>query len=217
MIWTFLFFCIVTHLAEVPAQGGDLDLADVDAVDQDLALLELVVPADQGEGMLAVLAGTPQGMASLVYYIPSPAILRTKEVLTRMAAGDSPVLLMGETGTGKELLAHALHRASPRRDGPFVAINVAAFPENLLESELFGYEEGAFTGARKGGRPGLFELAHQGTLFLDEVEGMSPALQVKMLRVLQEREIMRVGGSRIVSVDVRIVAATNEDLSVAVC
>ena len=143
----------------------------------------------------------------------SPAILRTKEVLTRMAAGDSPVLLMGETGTGKELLAHAVHRASRRREGPFVAINVAAFPENLLESELFGYEEGAFTGARKGGRPGLFELAHQGTLFLDEVEGMSPALQVKMLRVLQEREIMRVGGSRIVSVDVRIVAATNEDLS----
>ena len=143
----------------------------------------------------------------------SPAILRTKEVLARMAAGDSPVLLMGETGTGKELLSHAIHRASRRREGPFVAINVAAFPENLLESELFGYEEGAFTGARKGGRPGLFELAHQGTLFLDEVEGMSPALQVKMLRVLQEREIMRVGGSRIISVDVRIVAATNEDLS----
>ena len=142
----------------------------------------------------------------------SPAILRTKEVLTRMAAGDSPVLLMGETGTGKELLAHALHRASPRRDGPFVAINVAAFPENLLESELFGYEEGAFTGARKGGRPGLFELAHQGTLCLDEVEGMSPALQIKLLRTLQEREVMRVGGNRIIHVDVRIVAATNEAL-----
>ena len=100
----------------------------------------------------------------------------------------------------------------PRANGPFVAINCAAMPENLLESELFGYEEGAFTGARKGGKPGLFEFAHKGTLFLDEVEGMSTALQCKLLRVLQEREIMRVGGNRIVSVDVRIVAATNENL-----
>ena len=93
-----------------------------------------------------------------------------------------------------------------------MAINVAAFPENLLESELFGYEEGAFTGAKKGGRLGLLEISHQGTLFLDEVEGMSPALQVKLLRVLQEREIMRVGGTSIIPIDVRIVAATNESL-----
>ena len=142
----------------------------------------------------------------------SEAILRTKEVLERMARSESPVLLIGETGTGKELFAHAVHRASRRREGPFVAINVAAFPENLLESELFGYEEGAFTGAKKGGKPGLFEFSHRGTLFLDEVEGMSPALQVKLLRVLQEREVMRVGGNRIISVDVRIVAATNESL-----
>ena len=112
----------------------------------------------------------------------------------------------------KELFAHAVHRASRRRNGPFVAINVAAFPENLLESELFGYEEGAFTGAKKGGRLGLLEISHQGTLFLDEVEGMSPALQVKLLRVLQEREIMRVGGTSIIPIDVRIVAATNESL-----
>ena len=129
-----------------------------------------------------------------------------------MAATDSPVLLMGETGTGKELMAHALHQASRRADGPFIAINVAAMPENLLESELFGYEEGAFTGAKKGGRPGLFEFAHQGTLFLDEVEGMSLSMQVKLLRVLQEGEIMRVGGGSIIRVDVRIVAATNESL-----
>ena len=142
----------------------------------------------------------------------SEAIERTKAVLKRMAASESPILLIGETGTGKELLAHAVHRASRRADGPFVAINVAAFPENLLESELFGYEEGAFTGARKGGRPGLFESAHKGTLFLDEVEGMSPALQIKLLRVLQEGEIMRVGGNSIIPVDVRIVAATNEAL-----
>ena len=142
----------------------------------------------------------------------SAAIRRTKETLTRMANSESPILLIGETGTGKELFAHAVHRASRRAAGPFLAINVAAFPENLLESELFGYEEGAFTGAKKGGRPGLFELAHRGTLFLDEVEGMSPALQIKLLRTLQEREVMRVGGNRIIHVDVRIVAATNEAL-----
>ncbi len=142
----------------------------------------------------------------------SKAIVQTKNVLKRMATSESPVLLIGETGTGKELFAHAIHSASGRSEGPFVAINVAAVPENLLESELFGYEEGAFTGAKKGGRPGLFELAHTGTLFLDEVEGMSMALQVKLLRVLQEREIMRVGGNRIIDIDVRIVAATNESL-----
>ncbi len=142
----------------------------------------------------------------------SEAVRKTKETLGRMALSESPVLLIGETGTGKELFAHAVHQASRRAEGPFVAINVAAFPENLLESELFGYEEGAFTGAKKGGRPGLFELAHRGTLFLDEVEGMSPALQIKLLRALQEREVMRVGGNRIIHVDVRIVAATNEAL-----
>lgn len=142
----------------------------------------------------------------------SECICHTREILNRMAATESPVLIAGETGTGKELFAHAVHCASRRSRGPFVAINVAAMPENLLESELFGYEEGAFTGARKGGRPGLFEFAHNGTLFLDEVEGMSPAMQVKLLRVLQEGEVMRVGGSGIVRVDVRIVAATNEYL-----
>lgn len=142
----------------------------------------------------------------------SQVIGRTKEILKRMARTELPVLLIGETGTGKELLAHAVHQASRRSKAPFVAINVAAVPENLLESELFGYEEGAFTGAKKGGRPGLFEFAHRGTLFLDKVEGMSPAMQVKLLRVLQEQEIMRVGGNQMINVDVRIVAATNESL-----
>lgn len=142
----------------------------------------------------------------------SEAIRYTKEILRKMARTESPVLLIGETGTGKELFAHSVHNASRRSSQPFVAVNCGAMPENLLESELFGYEEGAFTGAKKGGRPGLFEFAHQGTLFLDEVEGMSPALQVKLLRVLQEREIMRVGGSQVIHVDVRIVAATNEQL-----
>ena len=142
----------------------------------------------------------------------SPALRRCITMLNKMSQTQLPILLIGETGTGKELFAHSIHRASPRSSSPFVAINCAAMPENLLESELFGYEEGAFTGARRGGKPGLFEFAHKGTLFLDEVEGMSAALQCKLLRVLQEQEIMRVGGNRIIPVDVRIVAATNEDL-----
>ena len=142
----------------------------------------------------------------------SPAMQAILQTAAQVAQTDSTVLISGETGTGKELFAHAVHRASRRAAGPFLAINVAAFPENLLESELFGYEEGAFTGAKKGGRLGLLEISHQGTLFLDEVEGMSPALQIKLLRTLQEREVMRVGGNSIIHVDVRIVAATNESL-----
>lgn len=142
----------------------------------------------------------------------SPEIRDAKRIAEKMASSDSAVLISGESGTGKELFAHAIHRNSPRREHPFVAINCAAIPDGLFESELFGYEDGAFTGARRGGKPGLFELAHRGTLFLDEVEGISPGLQVKLLRAIQEREIMRVGGGQIISVDVRIIGATNEDL-----
>ena len=130
----------------------------------------------------------------------------------KISASSSTVLIEGASGAGKELFAHSIHHSSPRRDMPFVAINCAALPEDLLESELFGYAEGAFTGAKKGGKLGLFEYAHHGTLFLDEIEGMSPKLQIKLLRVLQEKEIMRVGGSDIIPVDVRIVAASNEDI-----
>lgn len=131
----------------------------------------------------------------------------------KMAVTHSAILISGESGTGKELFAHAIHNASTRRDAPFVAINCAAIPDNLFESELFGYEEGAFTGARKGGKVGLFELAHKGTLFLDEIEGISMALQVKLLRAIQEKEVLRVGGHKIISVDVRIIAATNENMA----
>lgn len=120
----------------------------------------------------------------------SPAITKAKEIAGRMAGNDASVMLQGESGTGKELFAQAIHSASLRRDGPFIAVNCAALTETLLESELFGYVEGAFTGAKKGGKPGLFECAHQGTLFLDEIETMSSALQVKLLRVLQEREVV---------------------------
>lgn len=142
----------------------------------------------------------------------SNAINKCKEIAKRMAKSDSSVLITGETGTGKELFAQAIHNNSRRRNYQFVAVNCGAFPENLLESELFGYEEGAFTGARKGGKPGLFELAHKGTLFLDEIAEMPINLQVKLLRVLQEREIVRIGGDRIINIDVRVLAATNRDI-----
>jgi len=130
----------------------------------------------------------------------------------KMAVTNAAVLITGESGTGKELLASSIHNHSLRSKYPYIAINCAAMPENLLESELFGYEEGAFTGAKKGGKLGLFEYAHKGTIFLDEIEDMSPALQVKLLRVLQEKEVMRVGGNKIINVDVRIIAATNMDI-----
>jgi len=125
---------------------------------------------------------------------------------------DSTILINGETGTGKELFAQSIHNISPRRKKPFVAINCAALPESLLDSELFGYDPGAFTGAQKEGKPGLFELAHSGTIFLDEVGELTPPIQVRLLRVLQEREVMRVGGRKIIPVDVRIIAATNRNL-----
>lgn len=146
----------------------------------------------------------------------SSTIKKAKLIAEKMAKTNSSILITGESGTGKELFAHAIHNSSLRKNFPFIAINCAAMPDNLLESELFGYEDGAFTGARKGGSIGLFEFAHKGTLFLDEVEGMSPALQVKLLRVIQEGEVMRVGGNKIIVVDVRIIAATNESLETLV-
>lgn len=135
-----------------------------------------------------------------------------KKRAVQYAGTDSTVLITGESGTGKELLAQSIHNLGQRSSGPFVAVNCAALPENLLESELFGYEEGAFTGAKKGGKAGLCELAHGGTLFLDEVGEMPLALQARLLRVLQEKEVMRLGGDSVIPVDIRIIAATNQDL-----
>ena len=134
----------------------------------------------------------------------------------RYALTNSTILITGESGTGKELLAQGIHNASHRPHGPFVAINCAAFPESLLESELFGYEEGAFSGSRKGGKPGLFEVAHRGTLFLDEIGDMPVSLQTRLLRVLQEREVLRLGGTEPISIDVRVIAATHQDLRGAI-
>ena len=119
---------------------------------------------------------------------------------------------MGDTGTGKELLAHSIHNLGPRKRSPFVSINCSALPDQLLESELFGYEEGAFTGSRRGGKPGLFEIAHHGTIFLDEIGTTPGSVQARLLRVLQEKEVMRIGGDRMIPVDVRVIAATNKHL-----
>jgi transcriptional regulator with PAS, ATPase and Fis domain len=140
------------------------------------------------------------------------SFLQLKNLARKKARSDASVLIIGETGTGKELFAHAIHNSSRRREWPFVTVNCAALPENLLESELFGYEEGAFTGARRGGKPGLFELAHQGTIFLDEIGEMDLNLQTRLLRALESREVMRIGGDSMIHVDIRIIAATNQDL-----
>lgn len=146
----------------------------------------------------------------------SSSLEEAKKVANAAARGDAAVLLHGETGTGKELFAQAIHNASPRHNKPFVVINCGAIPNELLESELFGYVEGAFTGARKGGRPGKFELADGGTLFLDEIGDMPLDMQVKILRALQSGEVNRVGDMQTIKVDLRIIAATNVDLDTAI-
>ncbi|MDK2865743.1 MAG: hypothetical protein PWP38_58 [Clostridiales bacterium] len=142
----------------------------------------------------------------------SESVVTTIELARNFSDTDSTILLTGETGTGKELFAQSIHNASKRANGPFVAINCSALPANLLESELFGYRDGAFTGAKKGGKMGLFELAHKGTIFLDEIGEIDKSMQAKLLRVLQEQEVMRIGDIRVIPVDVRVIAATNRDL-----
>ena len=145
----------------------------------------------------------------------SPAMRDVLALVRKVAPTSATVLLRGESGTGKELVARALHDGGPRKDGPFVVVHCGALPESLIESELFGYEKGAFTGATAR-KPGRVELAHEGTLFLDEIGDVSPAVQVKLLRVVQERAFERVGGGQTVSVDIRIVAATHKDLETMV-
>lgn len=153
------------------------------------------------------------GFGKMIGY--SDAMKKVFETIEKVASSDSTVIIYGESGTGKELVAKALHFNSDRSGFPLVAVNCGAIPEDLLESELFGHEKGAFTGATQS-RVGRFELAAGGTIFLDEIAEMSPALQVKLLRVIQEKEFERIGGVRTISVDVRIIAATNQDLEKAV-
>lgn len=141
-----------------------------------------------------------------------PVSQRLKEDILRLAEKETTILLLGESGTGKELYTNAIHNGSRRKDDPFIAVNCAAFQKELLESELFGYEDGAFTGAKKGGKMGLFEAADRGTIFLDEISEMSMETQGHLLRALQERTIRRIGGIKEIPVDIRVVAATNRDL-----
>ncbi|HFK1549102.1 TPA: sigma-54 interaction domain-containing protein [Bacillus albus] len=142
----------------------------------------------------------------------SDSIASVKQVAVRLAESDFTVLITGENGTGKEVFAQAIHRYSTRRDGPFVPVNFAGLTESLAESELFGYEGGSFTGAKKGGKMGLFELAHNGTIFLDEIGDAPLSIQAALLRVLQERQVMRIGGNRVIPINIRVIAATNRNL-----
>lgn len=173
-------------------------------------ILQLKQELDYYKGELIKHLGVKYGPDDIIG--TSPAIQAAKKWAERAAYSDSTVLITGESGTGKELFAHSIHRLSRRNRGPFVKLNCAAIPDNLVESLLFGYADGAFTGATKGGRKGKFEMAHRGSIFLDEIGELSLPMQVKLLRVLQEREVEPVGSVHPVKVDVRIIAATNRNL-----
>ena len=147
------------------------------------------------------------------YVVASPAMADLMQTVNQVAQFDSAVMITGESGVGKEIVAHQIHLQSPRKDKPYIRINCASIPDNLLESELFGYEEGAFTGAKKGGKMGIFELANGGTLLLDEIAELPLGVQAKLLRVIQENEVTRIGGNKTKKIDVRIITATNRDLN----
>jgi transcriptional regulator of aroF, aroG, tyrA and aromatic amino acid transport len=196
-------------LREVSLDGQTL-LLDATPITDAGALLTLYPPNRMGERLAALHHDHAEGFDALLG--ESPAIRSLKARAQRVAALDAPLLIRGETGTGKELVARACHAISKRHSAPFLALNCAALPENLAESELFGYAPGAFTGAQRGGKPGLMELANQGTVFLDEIGEMSPYLQAKLLRFLNDGSFRRVGGDREVKVNVRILSATHRHL-----
>jgi PAS domain S-box-containing protein len=184
------------------------DVKDVGKLARELSLLESKVKLYEEE--LLSLRSTRYTFDSIIG--KSDAIKNLKREALKAAANNFPVLITGESGTGKELFAQAVHHASARRLHPFVRINCAAIPRDLLESELFGYEKGAFTGAKTEGKPGKFELAHAGTIFLDEIGDLPPEMQPKLLRAIEDKEFERVGGTRVVRSDFRVVAATNQHL-----
>ena len=196
-------------LREIILDGQTL-LLDATPITDAGALLTLYQPSRIGERLSALHHDHAEGFDALLG--ESPAIRTLKARAQRVAALDAPLLIQGETGTGKELVARACHAISARHSAPFLALNCAALPENLAESELFGYAPGAFTGAQRGGKPGLMELANQGTVFLDEIGEMSPYLQAKLLRFLNDGSFRRVGGDREIKVNVRILSATHRDL-----
>jgi PAS domain S-box-containing protein len=184
------------------------DVKDVEKLASELSLLESKVKLYEEE--LINLRSTRYTFDSFIG--KSQAIVSLKLEARRAASNNFPVLISGESGTGKELIAQAIHHASARRLYPFVRINCAAIPKDLLESELFGYEKGAFTGAGPGGKPGKFELAHKGTIFLDEVGDLPLEMQPKLLRAIEDYEFERVGGTKIIRTDMRVIAATNQNL-----
>jgi len=178
------------------------------------AVLTLSGPAAHHDTLEDILPGPIEPTRPAIKNIlgKSPAMTTLKKTAERLTTSSSTLLISGETGTGKGLLARAIHESGPRKDHPFIPVNCTSIPDTLFESELFGYEEGAFTGARKGGKPGRFELARSGTLFLDEIGEMPFHLQAKLLNVLQDQSFQRVGGVTFIPVDVRVIAATNQDL-----
>jgi len=196
-------------MREVSMSGQTL-LLDATPITDAGALLTLYQPNRIGERLSALHHDHAEGFDALLG--ESPPIRALKARAQRVAALEAPLLILGETGTGKELVARACHAISLRNAAPFLALNCAALPESLAESELFGYAPGAFTGAQRGGKPGLMELAHQGTVFLDEIGEMSPYLQAKILRFLNDGSFRRVGGDREIKVNVRILSATHRDL-----
>lgn len=183
-------------------------LDEVDGLFHEINRLKLEIKEYKSE--LVKLRGAKYSLEQIVG--DSPVMLKVKELIKKVAPSKLAVLISGETGTGKELFAQSIHQLSPRKHKPFIRVNCAAIPNELLESELFGYEEGAFSGAKKGGKPGKFELANGGTLLLDEINELPIQLQSKLLRVIQELEIERVGGVKTIELDVRLVCTTNQNM-----
>ncbi|GAA3399819.1 sigma-54 interaction domain-containing protein [Paenibacillus hodogayensis] len=196
---------------ELIAVVGKIMFKDIDRLfEMNAKYREIKAHLHYGEAKARDATGAKYGLEHLLG--GSEPMRKVKTMAVKVAKADSAVLITGESGTGKELLAHGIHRESRRRYGPFVAVNCAAIPETLLESELFGYKEGSFTGARRTGRNGKFAQANRGTIFLDEIGELSLSGQVKLLRVLQEKEIEPVGSDKPEPIDARVIAATNRDL-----
>ena len=201
-----------------PIQAGSRIVGGISIVWDITRIRRLVQSLEQNAVVKPAELRQPGGTPRASYFFddiifkPSGVMHDVIDFARRAASGDASVLITGESGTGKELLAHSIHNASQRRGGPFIPMNCSAFPAQLLESELFGYSDGAFTGARKGGKAGLLKAALRGTVFFDEIGDMNLELQAKLLRVLQERKVRSIGSDQEIPVDIRIISATNKDL-----
>jgi len=200
--------------------GHSLDLRIKDPAGKEISSHLKRVVNETGQSLGAVgtlqISKSTSSLSNILWIGQSQPSQRTLARASKVASTHSSVLIHGESGTGKEIIARTIHQLSPRREGPFVALNCASLPASLIESELFGYVEGAFTGARRGGKPGKFELANNGTIFLDEIGDMPLNVQVALLRVLQEKEVSRIGDTKALKINVRVVTATHKDLSALV-